>query len=327
MFNRICVAGTFDGLHKGHQAMLTAAFKKGREVVIALTSDVFVKAYKGREVTQYSKRRSALEAWLQSRALRHRAEIISIDDPVGPAATANIDALIVTEQNHHVGEKINALRTKHHMAPLVLINVPLVLAADRKLISSTRIRLGEIDTRGRLTMPDNMRDELSQPLGLVLGSSDVIARSIAMHKDDVIISVGDMTTKTLVDAKIVPRLAIVDNKVNRKKFTGLGAWLARHAKFRAKYVSGPGFISTEVIKKIDTWADNPVDRLILEIDGEEDLLALPVLAAAPLGSVLYYGQPKVLSWACGPTVEGIVEVVVSVQNKEFAKSLLAKFVA
>ena len=326
MFNRVCVAGTFDGLHKGHEAMLTAAYNKGRQVVIALTSDVFVEAYKSREVTQYSKRRSALEAWLQSRALLDRTEIISIDDPVGPAATANIDALIVTEQNQHVGERINVLRIKQHMAPLALISVPLVFAADRKLISSTRIRLGEIDTRGRLTMPDNMRDELSQPLGLVLGSDDAIARSIAMHKDDVIISVGDMTTKTLVDAKMMPRLAIVDNKVNRKHFTGLGAWLAKHAKFREKYISGPGFISTEVIKKIDTWAFNPADRLILEIDGEEDLLALPVLVAAPLGSVLYYGQPKVLSWACGPTVEGIVEVIVSAQNKEFAKSLLEKFI-
>ncbi len=326
MFNRVCVAGTFDGLHKGHEAMLMAAFEAGTHVVIAITSDVFVRTYKVREVAGYAKRLDALVVWLKTRNLIDRSEIISIDDAVGPAATADIDALIVTSQNKHVGEQINALRTKRHIASVVLIDVPLISAQDHQVISSTRIRRGEIDRAGRLTMPDNMRDELSKPLGVVLRNDAMIARSIMMHKDDVIMSVGDMTTKTLVDAGITPRLSIVDNKVNRKRFTGLDAWLAKRVKFREKYVSGPGFISAEVVKKIRNWANQPDTQLVLVIDGEEDLLALPVLATSPIGSVLYYGQPKASSWACGPIVEGIVEVVVNAQNKELANTLLAKFI-
>ncbi|MBP9814034.1 pantetheine-phosphate adenylyltransferase [Candidatus Woesebacteria bacterium] len=326
MFNRVCVAGTFDGLHRGHEAMLTAAFTQGEYVIIALTSDAFVRAYKGREVAGYIKRREALVAWLQSHSVFDRSEIIRIDDPVGPAASVDIHALIVTSQNRGVGEQINTLRATLHKPPLTLIEVPLVSAEDTFVISSTRIRRGEIDGEGNLVMPDNMREELAIPLGTILSTGDMIARSVLAHKDTVIVTVGDMTTKTLIDAGVTPSLVVIDNRVNRKEFTKLHEWLALHKKTREKFVSGPGFISRAVVRRIDEWVKDTQKQLILEIDGEEDLLALPVLAALPYTSVMYYGQPKVTSQANGPIVEGVVEVVVNKQNKEIAKTLLAKFI-
>ena len=51
------------------------------------------------------------------------------------------------------------------------------------------------------------------------------------------------------------------------------------------------------------------------VDGEEDLLVLPVLEYAPIGSILYYGQPG----------KGIVEVVVTNTVKKEAKNLLSRF--
>ena len=326
MFNRVCVAGTFDGLHKGHQTLLTAAFAKGKHVIIALTSDTFVRLYKGKDIASFDIRKAALLGWLGKQQFVERAEVISIDDAIGPAATTDLDALIVTSQNRNMGEKINALRLAKHKSPVELIEVPLVSAEDHRLISSTRIRRGEIDSHGRLVMPDNMRDELSQPLGLILTTPEMITSSFVKHKDAVVISVGDMTTKTIVDAGLVPRLAIIDNKVNRKSFQGLTSWLTSNAAIRIKLMSGPGYISTSVVEHIQTWASDPQRQRILEIHGEEDLLALPVLVEAPIGSVMYYGQPNVPMWACGPLAEGIVEVVVTDENKKIAQSLLSKFI-
>ncbi len=327
MFNRVCVAGTFDGLHRGHETMLEAAFEQGMYVVIALTSDVYVRAFKGEGIAEYAQRLEKLTAWLQKNSYFARCEIIPIDDSVGPAASIDIDALVITKQNREVGEKINTMRLLAHKKPLKLIEVPLVVAEDRKVISSTRLRRGEIDRTGQLVMPDNMREELSHPLGAILSDKELIASSVRQHKDALIVTVGDMTTKTLLDAGVEPRLVVIDNRVNRKTFKELDQWLSTQKKNREMFVSGPGFISRAVVERIHEWVMDTEKKLILEIDGEEDLLALPVLAALPVGSVMYYGQPKVSSWSKGPIVEGIVEVVVDEQNKKLATSLLEKFIA
>ena len=49
------------------------------------------------------------------------------------------------------------------------------------------------------------------------------------------------------------------------------------------------------------------------IDGEEDLLAIPAIEAAPLGSALYYGQPG----------EGVVVVTVDERARASAKRIMA----
>ncbi len=326
MFNRVCVAGTFDGLHRGHETMLEAAFEQGVHVVIALTSDAYVRAFKGEGVAGYAQRLEKLTDWLQKHSFFARCEIIPIDDSVGPAVSIDIDALVITRQNREVGEKINSMRVLAHKKPLKLIEVSLVVAADRKVISSTRLRRGEIDRTGQLVMPDNMREELSRPLGAILSDKESIARSVQKYKDAVIVTVGDMTTKTLIDAGVEPKLAVIDNRVNRKAFKGLDPWLLKHKKNREKFVSGPGYISRAVVGRIHEWVMDTQKKLILEIDGEEDLLALPVLSTLPFGAVMYYGQPKVSSWSKASIAEGIVEVVVDEQNKKLATSLLEKFI-
>lgn len=304
----VCVAGTFDGLHRGHEALLRAAFDHGSHVVIALTSDSFVKKYKTHRVADFVIRRRVLYRWLQKKGLQNRAEIISLETVVGPAATAAYDALIVTDQNRKNGEYINVLRVQNGKSPLVLIDVPLIAAQDKNIISSTRVRSGEIDRSGRLVMPDNMREELSHPLGSIV--------SHARPGLACVISVGDMTTKTLLDAHVTIALIIMDNMVNRKEYTSLVPLLAKlHAPTR-KVQSGPGYISKEAVAVINAWARDPRKQIVLEVAGEEDLLTLPAIAYAPVGSVLYYGQPG----------KGIVEVTVTPEKKEQVHGLLKKFV-
>lgn len=344
-YKSLLLAGTFDGLHAGHRAILTRAFVEGERVTIGLTSDAFVRKFKRNvslrdrshgeaistkgiaaatswprndsiDIHPFEQRKRALGIWLDTKGFFDRATIIPIDDPYEPAASmTDLDALIVTAENRAIGERINLLRQGATLPSLTLIEVPMVEAEDGKPVSSTRMRNGEIDSDGRLIMPESMRGDLSKPLGRVLTALDVehVLRSdLASQGPTLRITVGDIATKTFLDAGITPFLAIIDGMVGRKPFheTLKILQLQKVKPFRFRTVkSGPGYISKEAIRAIEK-----MPRVIF-IDGEEDLLVLPAIIHAPLGSILYYGQPG----------EGLVEVVVTSSIKKQALALLGKF--
>lgn len=313
--NRVFVAGTFDHLHAGHDTLLTAAFGQGKPVIIGITSDAFVKQYKAgfRGINPLEKRKKELEGWLQSK--QYTADIIPIDDPYEPAASmGDLDTLVVTPDKKQRGEEINQRRKEKGLIPLALLVVSKVQAEDQKSISSTRIRSGEIDTNGRLTLPDNMRPELAKPLGDVR-IGDAIGSSIETHRGDIIITVGDITTKLLLTTGVVPALSIVDFLVRRMPYPELDQRLKTLNIYRIHISSGPGFIAEEGIEIIKKWSVHPQEKLALVVTGEEDLLALPAIAYAPVGAVIYYGQPE----------KGVVEVIVSPEKKKEAIALLERF--
>src|SRR3989344_8127328 len=277
-YPHVFVAGTFDGLHKGHTFFLSRAFQIGQHVTIGLTSDKFVKKFKIFNL-KFSIRKKTLEQWLKTQRYARRSSIVSIDNPYGPAASyAKTAALLVTSDNRHRGEEINSIRKKRGFPTFTLIEIPLINAEDKRPISSTRVRKGEIDREGRLTLPDNLRPQLQQPMGLVL-HGDMIEKSIEKNKQNFLITVGDVATKTLLDNGITPTLAIIDNKVERKPYTGLKKYRAQLAKSK-KVTSGPGYISREAMQALKV---RPF-KGVIEVNGEEDLLALPAIAYAPLGS-------------------------------------------
>lgn len=328
-YRYVCVAGTFDGLHVGHEAMLKRAFTEGKRVLIGLTSDIFVSQWKkttSLPVSAYEPRKKALTQWIEAHTWLDRATIVPIDDPYGPAVSdAQLDALVVSEESYERGRAVNTRRAALGIPELALIVVPLVQAEDKKPVSASRVREGEIDRTGKLIMPDFLRDELAQPLGKVLMGQEV-RESFARHLTDQIISVGDLTTKTLLDAGITPQLMIIDNKVNRKVFTDLAPIIAERDFPRTFVKSGPGFMSSEAINAINVSLQNPSPGArVIEVEGEEDLLVIPAILAAPIGYVLYYGQPPVSAWACGPELSGIVEVVITDERKKVAQALLRQF--
>ncbi|MEK9143204.1 MAG: pantetheine-phosphate adenylyltransferase [Patescibacteria group bacterium] len=319
-YPHLFLAGTFDGLHAGHRVILTRAFEVGERVTIGLTSDEFVKKFKVQrakcKVRTYEERKKVLEQWLKKN--NKYALIIPIDDPYEPAASMkDLDALIVTRENRKTGERINELRQGLALSPLTLIEVPMVAAEDGKPVSSTRMRNGEIDHYGKLIMPESMRGVLGRPLGKVIKNwiPDRVGDDITT------ITVGDIATKTLLDAGITPKLAIIDGKVGRKPFHETVDRLQpqRVSPFEAKTVkSGPGFIGREAVEAIEHCFSSyvlPLTSYVILVDGEEDLLVLPAILHAPLGSILYYGQPG----------EGLVEVKITKPLKEKARLLLGQF--
>ncbi len=365
MYRHVVVAGTFDRLHKGHEAVLTRAFAEGSEVTIGLTSDEYVKYFKIKNqksiIRSFVQRKAALKTWLEKNDLLDRATIVHLDDPYGPvvpsshraALPPDIDAIVVSSETRPRAEEINTLRSEARWKPLAIIEVPMVPAEDRTAISSTRIRNKEINHDGRLIMPDNLRPELQKPLGRVL-TGENIKSSIRSHLAGQgetfikLITVGDVATKTFLDTGVVPDLAIIDGKVERKPYPDALESLTRSDLVSKQGLtfktvkSGPGYISREAMEAVkDTLAginasvhqrvsdktsthrhiDASTPPVVIFVDGEEDLLALPAIAYAPVRSVIYYGQPRLSR----DKPEGLVEVIVNEKKKQIATAFLGQF--
>ncbi len=316
-FQKVCVAGTFDHIHVGHEALLTKAFDVGSHVLIGLTSDAFVTTYKTMRVKSSVARKQDVIDWLDVHGYEDRYTLVLIDDPYGPAVSdVTLEALVVSQESMPRAQMLNQKRKEAGLSPLTLVVVSLILAEDTRSVSSTRVRNSEIDTSGKLMMPDNMRKELARPLGMVLTSKFLINQSLHRYKDAIIISIGDQTTKTLLEFGIQPAFIIIDNKVNRATFDELKPLLLKLNIPITRVVSGPGYISQDALNIIIRLLEKYIKSChVLDVVGEEDLLALPVIAHASVGSVVYYGQPK----------KGIVEVVVTIEKKKQAIALLTKF--
>jgi len=151
-FKLVGVAGTFDMLHKGHEALLRKAFEVGERVVVGLTTDEFAaRMHKPHEVAPYKERLEELLVFIMREGQLHRTEVLAINDPYGPAAwDAGFEALVVSEETAPRAEEINALRARRGLRPLELVVIPMVKAENGRPISTTRIRAGEIDREGHL---------------------------------------------------------------------------------------------------------------------------------------------------------------------------------
>ncbi len=315
MYHHIFVAGTFDGIHKGHEVLLARAFLDGKRVIIGLTPDDFVKKFKTSKIRDLGSRKKELEDWLRQKQFMSRTSIITIKDAHEPAASIpKLDAIVVSAKTAFRAREINDIRKKRGLSELAVLEVPMIDAEDRKPISSTRLRNGEIDGEGRLVMPDNLRPELAKPLGTVLGET-AISSSIERNRQKSIITVGDIATETLIKHGVTPSLSIIDQKVGRKPYDTLKNLPNALLGHRTNVVSGPGYIAQEAIKLIEKWTKDPKTTLLV-VDGEEDLLALPAIHHAPEGSVVYYGQPQ----------EGLVEVMVTEEKKREVVALIDKFI-
>ncbi len=151
-FRRVVLGGTFDRLHRGHEALLGTAFRLGEHVALGLTSPAYLAEHPkpaGRQIAPFAVRRRALARWLAARYPARRWSIVRIDDRYGSSADVAADALVVSVDTTEGGRAVNRERRRRGHPALKLLRVPLVLADDLEPISSRRIRLGVIDRDGR----------------------------------------------------------------------------------------------------------------------------------------------------------------------------------
>jgi GTP-dependent dephospho-CoA kinase len=159
-------------------------------------------------------------------------------------------------------------------------------------------------------MPISPKDAqfLKQPFGTLVADKDVTRQkiSLALQSAKKVISVGDATTERLVSFGITPDVAVIDGKERRSK-RDYPNYKARELRC----INPSGVISKDAAATLqDALKLQPPTRVL--VDGEEDLLALPIFTMAPIGSVVLYGQP----------LEGLVIVEITSAKQKQAKDLM-----
>ena len=159
-------------------------------------------------------------------------------------------------------------------------------------------------------LPENIRNELKIPLGrLILNSSSEKENYIrSVYSEKVVITVGDATSELLIGLGLIPLLHIIDGQEKRMKRSPP---LADSINTQLTVKNNPGEISSESFNLIkNIFEQKPPIRLL--VDGEEDLLVLPVCIHAPENSVVLYGQPN----------KGLVLVQITTEIRNKAQTLL-----
>ena len=162
-----------------------------------------------------------------------------------------------------------------------------------------------------MKISDSRRAELKKPLGILIVDDDITAEAIAKHAGVVHhTTVGDASTERASALGLNVCMEIVDCLEKR---VSRSAPDMRENFTIARCTNPPGHITAdaeaiiyEVMEKI------PGIRVRIIVDGEEDLLVLPVCAHAKDGFTVLYGQPN----------EGIIVVRADLASRNKAKSLL-----
>jgi len=162
-------------------------------------------------------------------------------------------------------------------------------------------------------MPLNPDDVLilKTPFGTLIQDEKVTKDKIKgfLKNARKVISVGDSTTDRLISFGILPDLSVIDGKERRLKRSNSMSNSNFQKELRCS--NSAGTISREAVSLLqDALRSHYPVRVI--VDGEEDMLALPIFSIAPDCSVVLYGQP----------LEGIVIVKITPKTRKKAKDLM-----
>ena len=323
-FRFACTGGTFDRIHKGHDALLKKAFSVADKVLIGLTTDEFVWRNKffHEIVKPYAIRKRELLEWLRKKGFAKRTVIVPLNDVCGPAVekTNAFDCVVTSTKTIAGAREINKRRRKNRLKSLKIILVKTIDSQDRKPISSTRVRQGQIDRKGTvfekafertLVLTKEARNAVTKPFGKLV-RTDRVASELKKLKPFKIIIVGDASAMVFEQFGLKPTVVIVDGKIKRRKIS-----FKPHGKFdfAFKIKNKHSTISAKAARLVGRAVEaKNHDKIIVCVEGEEDLLALPAVLFAPLESVVCYGQPN----------EGMVLVKATEEKKREALRIALK---
>jgi uncharacterized protein (UPF0218 family) len=164
-----------------------------------------------------------------------------------------------------------------------------------------------------LQLPDDLRDQLKNPLGNLISDNDPNRENILkkISAESILITVGDRTTENMLQLGLKPQIQIIDGLEKRNQRI-VPADDTINTNLYCK--NPPGKITEEsmlIIQKAFSLARGE-SSVRITVDGEEDLLVLPVCIHAPKNSIVMYGQPN----------EGLVIVTITPEIRAKVQKIL-----
>ena len=128
-----------------------------------------------------------------------------------------------------------------------------------------------------------------------------------------LVAVGDIVTYHFLVEGILPDVSVVDGMTERHevKEEVTEKWLEIPDSLEVENPAGT--VTRDLIRGLNEGLEAD-EAIRVDVDGEEDLATLPVIAKAENGDTVVYGQPD----------EGMVFVTVTEEKKEEAVSLLRR---
>lgn len=161
-------------------------------------------------------------------------------------------------------------------------------------------------------LPEDLRLELKEPLGPIYTESESLLAAAGRP----LITVGDVVTYHVIEAGETPAVALVDERTERSAVRSeIADTLRTFEGFETvETVDNPAATLTAELLSALRRAVESDGPTLLEVDGEEDLAALPAALIAPEGASVIYGQPG----------EGMVLGTVDAETRSRSRELLAR---
>ena len=292
MYHLAAVGGTFDHFHAGHHQLLRTAASVATKLVIGITHPSLTQTKTDAQLIEaYNSRHAAVADWINDQHLTATTQLVELTDPFGPTLTnPQIDALVVSEMTQAGAVSLNQARTKQGLPPLPVTVASMVLDQAGDYISSTNIRRGLITRNGWLyrdlfnqdiVFSADQLELLKEPQGSFF-NPQALAQASSVHL------VGDMVTQYFLDHKLPFHTAIIDGKTKRQPIQ-----LSITPQHQIADVNKAGTINAKVAKQLINLITSSSSQTIIQINGEEDLLAFVSCLNSPLNSLVIYGQPDV----------------------------------
>lgn len=158
-----------------------------------------------------------------------------------------------------------------------------------------------------LSLPEEHRQLFKVPFGELHREMEEILPLLA---GTTVYTVGDVVTHNLQKAGITPAVAVVDGYTMRSPCNRVPDISGTCIQVR----NPPGTLTEDLIAAIRHAVAHPPVTILVE--GEEDLAVIPIVIAAPVGSIVLYGQPH----------EGVVLRTVTPEAQTTARQFLERFI-
>ncbi len=160
-------------------------------------------------------------------------------------------------------------------------------------------------------LPEELRSRLAKPMGRVYDSEEASSQQFASlaRRASVVVTVGDKVTDTLEMVGRTPDVQVIDGVERRSRREAPRVPFARLVR-----VKNPAGTLTQAAIEGMRKAFAGETPVRVQVEGEEDLMAMLAIAMAPVSALVFYGQPGV----------GVVAVSVNPASKSRSRAILAK---